>query len=69
MMTIEHVTREINRILAAIGAVEAKAAKKAAGEVLRVLSGSAPPASGEHRQEDGRAPRPPARPANRLPRL
>ena len=31
MMTIEHVTREINRILSAIGAVEAKAAKKAAG--------------------------------------
>lgn len=31
MMTIEHVTREIGRILAAIGAVEAKAAKKAAG--------------------------------------
>ena len=30
MMTIEHVTREINRILAAIGTVEAKAAKKAA---------------------------------------
>jgi adenylate kinase len=30
MMTIEHVTREINRILTAIGAVEAKAAKKAA---------------------------------------
>jgi adenylate kinase len=30
MMTIEHVTREINRILAAIGAVEAKAAKKLA---------------------------------------
>jgi adenylate kinase len=29
MMTIEHVTREINRILAAIGAVEAKPAKKA----------------------------------------
>jgi adenylate kinase len=28
MMTIEHVTREINRILAAIGAVEAKAAAK-----------------------------------------
>jgi adenylate kinase len=26
MMTIEHVTREINRILAAIGAVEPKAA-------------------------------------------
>jgi adenylate kinase len=29
MMTIEHVTREINRILTAIGAVEAKASKKA----------------------------------------
>jgi adenylate kinase len=32
MMTIEHVTREINRILAAIGAVEAKAAKVAAAK-------------------------------------
>jgi adenylate kinase len=30
MMTIEHVTREINRILAAIGAVDAKASQKAA---------------------------------------
>jgi adenylate kinase len=30
MMTIEHVTREINRILTAIGAVAAKPAKKAA---------------------------------------
>src|SRR4051812_40006824 len=30
MMTIEEVTREINRILAAIGAVETRAAKKAA---------------------------------------
>src|SRR5437667_8129936 len=30
MMTIEHVTREINRILAAIGAVEAKASRKPA---------------------------------------
>src|SRR3978361_583609 len=29
MMTIEHVTREINRILSAIGAVEAKASEKA----------------------------------------
>ena len=32
MMTIEHVTREINRILTAIGAVDAKQAKKAAGK-------------------------------------
>jgi adenylate kinase len=30
MMTIEHVTREINRILAAIGAVDAKASQKVA---------------------------------------
>src|SRR3979411_2027035 len=30
MMTIEHVTREINRILAAIGAIEAKASRKKA---------------------------------------
>jgi adenylate kinase len=30
MMTIEHVTREINRILTAIGAVEAKASRKKA---------------------------------------
>ena len=39
MMTIEHVTREINRILAAIGAVEAKAAKKAA-EAKRAATGA-----------------------------
>jgi adenylate kinase len=32
MMTIEHVTREINRILAAIGAMEAKATDKAANK-------------------------------------
>ena len=32
MMTIEHVTREINRILQAIGAVEARPAKKAAAK-------------------------------------
>jgi adenylate kinase len=32
MMTIEHVTREIGRILTAIGAVEAKAAKKASAK-------------------------------------
>ena len=39
MMTIEHVTREINRILAAIGAVEAKASRKA-GEVKRIAKGA-----------------------------
>jgi adenylate kinase len=40
MMTIEHVTREINRILAAIGAVEAKAAAKKAGAVKRTAKGA-----------------------------
>jgi adenylate kinase len=39
MMTIEHVTREINRILAAIGAVDAKASKKAA-TVKRIAKGA-----------------------------
>jgi adenylate kinase len=39
MMTIEHVTREINRILAAIGAVDAKAAKKA-GAARRAAKGA-----------------------------
>jgi adenylate kinase len=38
MMTIEHVTREINRILAAIGAVEAKAADKAAEKASRKVA-------------------------------
>jgi adenylate kinase len=43
MMTIEHVTREINRILAAIGEVDAKAAQKAAqkpGSAKRVVRGA-----------------------------
>jgi adenylate kinase len=41
MMTIEHVTREINRILSAIGAVEAKSAKKATGKATARLPGKA----------------------------
>ncbi len=41
MMTIEHVTREINRILSAIGAVEAKSAKMAAGKAASRLPGKA----------------------------
>jgi adenylate kinase len=44
MMTIEHVTREVSRILAAIGAVEAKAsgaAKRTAGPGARKASKSA----------------------------
>jgi len=39
MMTIEHVTREINRILAAIGAVKAKASKKP-GAAKRITGGA-----------------------------
>jgi len=38
MMTIEHVTHEIGRILAAIGAVEPKAAKKAGSPAAKVHS-------------------------------
>src|SRR6185436_10135235 len=38
MMTIEHVTREINRILAAIGAVEPKAARPAVSAKKAVSS-------------------------------
>jgi adenylate kinase len=41
MMTIEHVTREINRILAAIGAVDAKSAKKVVGKAVARLPGKA----------------------------
>jgi adenylate kinase len=44
MMTIEHVTREINRILTAIGAVEAKAPKRAG---KAVPSRAAKPAAGK----------------------
>ena len=39
MMTIEHVTREINRILAAIGAVETKASQKA-GKTMPAARGA-----------------------------
>jgi adenylate kinase len=58
MMTIEHVTREINRILAAIGAVEAKAAKKttkpAAGRASRPARkrvGASPKTAGKTAKE------------------
>ena len=39
MMTIEHVTKEIDRILSAIGAVEAKAAKKAGAKRTATAAG------------------------------
>jgi adenylate kinase len=53
MMTIEHVTREINRILTAIGAVDAKSAKKAASK--------ASAAKGASRAGRKAAPKPPRR--------
>jgi adenylate kinase len=44
MMTIEHVTREINRILSAIGAVEPKGASKGASKGAREGAKAAAPA-------------------------
>jgi adenylate kinase len=54
MMTIEHVTREINRILTAIGAVEAKAPKRA-GKALpsRAAKSAAGKASKSARRSAG----------------
>jgi adenylate kinase len=43
MMTIEHVTREINRLLAAIGAVEAQAARKASQKASKKTARKAAP--------------------------
>jgi adenylate kinase len=61
MMTIEHVTREINRILAAIGAVEAKAAKKAAarriGKAARPAAGTVSKPAAKGASKGARAPK------------
>jgi adenylate kinase len=46
MMTIEHVTREINRILTAIGAVEPKPAKTAAKTATKAVAPSKRAATG-----------------------
>jgi adenylate kinase len=60
MMTIEHVTREINRILAAIGAVDAKASKKAAAArriaktVNKTAKKGAGPAAGKASKSPGK---------------
>ena len=68
MMTIEHVTREINRILAAIGAVEAKAAAKQGGQKAnRAKAASRRPPKRPAKRLARRPSRPPERPA-RLPR-
>jgi adenylate kinase len=61
MMTIEHVTREINRILAAIGAVDAKASKKAAAAkriaktANKTAKKGARPAAGKASKSPGKA--------------
>jgi adenylate kinase len=54
MMTIEHVTRQINRILAAIGAVDAKSAKKAAGKAAAKPPGKAAKAAKKAAKGAGR---------------
>jgi adenylate kinase len=62
MMTIEHVTREINRILAAIRAADAKAAKKA-GAAKRSGKGAK---KGQATEKAGKATRKPkAKPARK----
>jgi adenylate kinase len=62
MMTIEHVTREINRILAAIRAADAKAAKKA-GAAKRSGKGAR---KGQASEKAGKATRKPrAKPARK----
>lgn len=75
MMTIEHVTREINRILAAIGAVEAKSAQKAAGKAAAKSPGKAakvvkkaakaPRKAGKPASKGAKKPAPKARPASK----
>jgi adenylate kinase len=61
MMTIEHVTREINRILSAIGAVEAKSAKKAAGKAAAKRPGKVAKAA----KKAAKAPRRAGKPASK----
>jgi adenylate kinase len=62
MMTIEHVTREINRILAAIGAVEAKAAQKAAAAKRKTAAKGGRPTA-KSSKKAAPAPRKAAKPA------
>ena len=71
MMTIEQVTREINRILSAIGAVEPKGGAQAAAPARKATG---PPGRPPGRQakkppkRPGRPPKLPARPKKRAPR-
>jgi adenylate kinase len=65
MMTIEHVTREINRILAAIGAVEAKSAKKAAAKAALRSPGKAAKKAAKTAKKAAKAPRRGGKPASK----
>jgi adenylate kinase len=65
MMTIEHVTREINRILAAIGAVAAKSAKKAAGKAAARLPGKVANTAKKAAKAPRRAGKPPSKGAKK----
>jgi adenylate kinase len=62
MMTIEHVTEEIDRILAAIGAGEAKATKKAAAKRVAKVVGKTP------KKAAGKAAKPAAKSARKAPK-
>jgi adenylate kinase len=65
MMTIEHVTREIYRILAAIGAVEAKLAKKTAGKAVARLPSKAAKAASKAAKAPPKAGKPTSKGAKR----
>jgi adenylate kinase len=65
MMTIEHVTREINRILAAIGAVEAKSVKKAAGKAALRSTGRVAEKTTKTAKKAAKAPRKPGKLASK----
>jgi adenylate kinase len=63
MMTIEHVTREINRILAAIGAVEARAATNKAAKKAAATKRAATGAKTEKAKKASKAVKKAAKPA------
>jgi adenylate kinase len=65
MMTIEHVTKEINRILAAIGAVEPKPAKKAAGKKAPARRAAGPTAARKPAKAVLKAPKEAKKPARK----
>jgi adenylate kinase len=67
MMTIEHVTREINRILTAIGAVAPKASGKAAA-VKRIAKGAAKTAAKKASRLPGKGARAPRKAVKASPK-